>query len=62
MDYWEMLMEHLKENPGLLEPGKLHHVYISHKANCPIWAGGACNCSPAILSGPAVNAKFEEEE
>jgi hypothetical protein len=60
MNYWEMLAEHLKLNPDLLDRGGINHVSIQHNDGCPIFKGSQCNCSPSIASGPAINAKYSK--
>lgn len=57
-NYLPMVMRHAEEMQ--MDPGSIHHIETQHDDNCRFWSGGFCDCSPTIVSGPAVDKKYSE--
>ncbi len=57
-NYLRVLAAHLAASPELR--GKVGHVEIRHDDFCAHWLGRPCNCNPQVLTGPAIDRKYED--
>jgi len=42
---------------GGIRKGEVTHVEVQHDDGCALLAGGACDCEPTVVTGPAVDRK-----